>query len=735
MIIHSTEHTFFYIDPNIKKTAGSIGGDGSSVANAAMDFPSEFQDNVIYLIRRTDNGYFARLPLRTTTSNVTSLVILGMPKHGTKYWDEMPEDAKTAWLDADVDSDYACICKYADNDERFHYTGWDVTNCRNFTMRNITLMNYATRDWEEKGWSIVCNSGYGCNGDIQHCRFGDAHILAEGSELGNTSELWDFETAGTDYNPQYCHGGRFIHLGDTCGNICTIKDIYIDNWSSRNAIYCGKKRNIIIEDIHFRTRSESARESGISWGSDEWISPTVRVKNCDYKFYYNNRHDRYMQQFISGRVERIYVDGITAGLGTTQSFDQYDNQVGIQAILGISSRFPGSSIKNVTCNFPDFHGGSGHLISFDYIHNNDSLYTAPQDQYIEIKDITINMCQTKDARYGNYNHDDSGANNFISRNAGLLYLARSGYYDHNVSSDFLVQNLTLNGLRSNVFYACSAILDLQDTDIVGNVALFNCVGKIKSISSWYPGYLLRDDGSNLLYIGKLNANLTNASYPYNKQESVYLSDPNRPGATDVSGHSHILVNEVTGNCWTSSYWDAVYPHSYVCTNDGMPGNYTCRTGRSKCQTWSAYNDQTDTGCSLKLINESGDDWHWPLRIGGDPFKGITKSVQAGSYNAEFFLALYGYNANGTSGSYEEIKDRLFIRIKLPNGNYVYSSAGKCVVDEDTVWYNIESTTNYKFVIPLDIATAGDIEIDYTWSFYHNGGITLLDPYPKITPRS
>ena len=47
MIIHNVEHTFFYIDPNIKKTAGSAGGDGSSASKAAINFPTEFNDNVI----------------------------------------------------------------------------------------------------------------------------------------------------------------------------------------------------------------------------------------------------------------------------------------------------------------------------------------------------------------------------------------------------------------------------------------------------------------------------------------------------------------------------------------------------------------------------------------------------------------------------------------------------------------------------------------------------------------
>lgn len=722
MIIHNENHTFFYIDPTIKKTAGSSGGDGSSAANAAMNFPSTFQNNVVYLVRRSDDGYFAELPLQTTTDNVASLVILGMPKQGAEYWDDMPADAKSAWLDSNVETDYASICMYTENYEQYRNTGWSLTNCRNLTLRNLKVMRYGeTDDWP--GWILTCGSNYGCNANIAHCMFGNMKTGEQGSELGNVSEIIMHETAGTDYNPGSYTGGRFISLdGSHWASICQIKDVAIYDYGCGTCINCGKKRNIILENIEYNFRSNYDRgETAITWGNDDnfWRAPLVHVKNCQSKFYYSNRSDRYMRRFIGGYVDRIHVDGLTAGLGTTQSFTQYDNSVGIREALWAYSRSSGSSIKNVTCNYPDFHGGSGRLIRFQYQHDDGNVRTSQQEQYVEVKNITINMCSVQDAKYSNYSHNDRNGNNFNSEDAGLLYLGRNGNYDRLVSSDFLVSDLHLNGIRSNVATFEHAILDLQDVDIVGNVSCWNCVGKIKSISSWYPGYILRDAGSNLLYVGKITCNLANTSYSYNKQPSVM-----------TNGNSHILVHEVNGNCWTSDYWDAVYPHSYICTNDGIAGNYTCRTGRSKCQTWSAYNDQTDTGCSLKFTNESSDDWHWPMRVGNDPFKGIVKSVQAGSYNATFYLALYGYNIR-----FDEIKDRMFIRIKLPDGNYVYSSAGVCMVDEDTVWSNIEGTTNYKFVIPIDVEEAGNLEIDFTWSFYMDGGVTLLDPYPKLTARS
>lgn len=730
MIIHNVEHKFFYIDPNIKMTAGSVGGDGSSAANAAMDFPSTFEDNVIYLVRRSASGYFAKLPIRTTASNITSLVILGMPKENEEFWDQMPADAKSAWKDADVADSYATICHYCnDNYDEWTNTAWSLPNCRNLTFRNLKITHwrpgYADND---KGWTFSCNSGYGCNGDIQRCKFGSMEILEEGSELGNVSKFIDLDSPSykldAENNPVYHNtnwrdGGRYIYLGSTWGNICTLRNLEFNSYSGFAVINCGKKRNIVIENIVAKARTVYNRENLIGWESDENFSPTVRINNCTYKLYYSH-FDNFMHSFIGGRVDRVYIDGVTASSASNQFDTLNGNRIGIASILGFDTRTTGSIIKNVNISFPEIHGGSGHLIAFTYIHNYENINMAQQEQYITVKDITISMCQTAAATYGNENHNDSSGNNFNSGDHGLLCLACSDNRDRLVSSDFLVKDVHLTGYRSNVLYADNAILDLQEEDIVGNVSLFNCVGKIKSITSYYPGHILNDRGSNLLYIGKIQCNLANTEYSYNKQPSV-----------DISWRSHILVHEVNGNCWTSSYGSVDYPHSYICTNDGMAGNYTCRTGRSKCQTWSAYNDQTNTGCSLRLINESGsDDWHWPMRIGADPFKGITKHVQAGSYNANFYLALYGYNIR-----FDEIKDRFFIRIKLPNGQYVYSQAGQCYLDEDTTWSNIEGTTNYKFVIPLDIDQDGDIEIDYVWSFYMDGAETLLDPYPKLVARS
>ena len=60
-------------------------------ANAA-----DFADNTCYLIRRTSESYATIIPNGENT-NITNLLLLGMPNPSDLMYDFVPEEAKTAW--------------------------------------------------------------------------------------------------------------------------------------------------------------------------------------------------------------------------------------------------------------------------------------------------------------------------------------------------------------------------------------------------------------------------------------------------------------------------------------------------------------------------------------------------------------------------------------------------------------------------------------------------------------
>src|SRR5574344_1974092 len=104
--IHNVDHQIVYIDPNLKYIDNEVEGDGSSPSNCLWDIKDPILDNRIYLIRRSANKYYAEFPMYKSYSNVTSLVIWGMPKENELDWDKLPETVKTAWLDTDKPNAY-----------------------------------------------------------------------------------------------------------------------------------------------------------------------------------------------------------------------------------------------------------------------------------------------------------------------------------------------------------------------------------------------------------------------------------------------------------------------------------------------------------------------------------------------------------------------------------------------------------------------------------------------------
>ena len=810
MKIHNVVHTIFYIDPNKAHIDNAVEGDGSSVENAAFNFPTsrgtevsnnqEINDNVVYLVRKSVDGYFAQLPYDKSSDDVTSLVIIGMPSEGEKYWDDLPAEVKSKW---GGDEGSACVCKYMGNsypdDTGSRVRPWTLPSCKNFTMYNVRFMTCNSDHRQDFDWCIRMSSSYGTNLDIQNCEFGEmlegedgrstfydftpiehnpAFVYADGKPVladnpsVTSSVIWSTETQPKQLSGYYT-ACRYIDAiasvnSSPFSNIVVIKNVTINTERDNAALNVGKPRNLIIENVVFNTVNGSYQTAAIHWGHDDFRAPTVSIRNVKVYYYFCDGWGCcYLKPVFSGRVDRIDVNNVVVKPAKRQTVASIENKFGPAPIIDIVTRFTGSEFKNIYIDIPHVNGTRGSVFSCTYNNDYTDLKIAPSKQYSLVKDIYINAYDVKDStktesteiefspmqvkygipddpdnptkytlvQYSKVGENIEDGDPFYADYPGLLCLGHDNSYMRVVSSEFLVQNININAYRGVAMRVSSAILDLTDTTIRGAISLQNSVGKIYEIESYYPGYLVRDNGNNLLYIQKLKANLDNEVYGYNSQPSV--SD----GAHTLSGRSHLLINTSVGNCWPSTYWDPQYPHSYVCTNDGTTGNYSVRTGRSSARTWSAHRVPSDTetdatGCSLKLVNESADDWHWPLRIGCDPFKGIVKSVEdEGKYNATFFLALYNYY-----GRYDEIKDRLFIRIKLPDGSYVYSNEGVCERDTTSVWDGVEGTTNYKFVIPLDIKKPSgfrngidvlNIEIDFTWSFYMLNTATFLDPYPTL----
>lgn len=699
MLIHNAEHTFYYIDPS-----ASSSGDGSSVANAAKAFPAEMNtDNVIYLVRRTSINTKANFPTLSsskTWSTPKSVVFMGMPKSTDKLFASMPEDAKTAWVDAD--QDYAYVNDPTTSDCYFYWS-----NCTNFHMSRICFLTNRENNMQV----VECgNTTYGTNVFFDHCWFRTAKT--------------DFTVQGASRVSYYC-GKNFFYFNNALNrtaNSAKITNCRIDKYGNGNGIWLGYTKNIYIDNCTFNLLQQSNDGAGIGWYWDDpkWATE-LRATNITAHYYYSNVTDRYMPPIIRGAVKRALVDTVTIDMGAVQNWSPYQGYYCSyeQGCISLRTLCAGTVVENITATIGSI-GQRDRVVNISYKQetNDDRHRMVSRGQYNVVRNVTVTAIQSYTANACRY--ESTWPTTPYEYGYGCVHVQIEGYYLRQSANDFLLQNIHVNAPMGTAIYADQAMLDLADCDVVGAVSVWNCVGKIKSINTWYPGYAVNDRGVNTLYVGDITCNKNNPSWEYNSQYSV-----------SIGYHSYMLVGASNIRCYPTTYTADFNPESYtyecnyICTNDQMAGAYFARGIKSKAETWSAYRQGSSSNCSIRLTNEVADDRYWPLLVGGVPFKGITQHVTAGDHTMTFYLTMYGYN------DYSEIMNRFFVTIELPNGKRIFSEEGSWQLDTDSVWENLDGYTSYKLTIPFHVDKEGDISTSFQWSWYMVGAATFVDPFPTI----
>lgn len=701
MLIHNTEHTFYYIDPSLE----SEDGDGSSVATAAKHFPADMNvDNRIYLVRRTSIDTPAIFPhdnsSHKTYGDVKSFVVMGMPKSDDALFTQMPEDAKSAWVDED--QDYAPV-KSAGNG-RYELT---YTACTNFFMFRVCFMNDKGSGYA--GYDITLDNGNGCDVRLDHCWF-------------RTSAA-DFTAEGESASPYNASGTRWLKFNTSLNNHAhdaKITNCRFDKWGEDAGIHLGYVQNVYIENCEFHLSQASG--SAIEWSdvNYRWCAE-VYVKNLKGYYYFNDKIYYNIPSMIRGCCKRALINTVTMDKGPNQNHSPYQGQCWFSEMLDLRVYGAGSVIENVTVNAPDVVGYGSCII---YMKNNTSYSEVDRNmvsrgQYNVIRNITINFAESYDTP--NLRHEQSSwTENIGDEDCGLIHIISTGSYDRQCATDYLLQNIHVNAPMGKAIRAWYTMFDMADCDVKGTVEAGHSLGKIKSISTWRPGYAFYDSGINTMYIGEITCNKSNPMWEYNSQEAV-----------TSTYHSYILVGKTNTRCYPVKYNDNtnfdsyIYECNYICTNDQMDGAYMCRNAHSKAEAWSVYRQGSTSTCSIRLTNDVKDDKNWPLVVGGAPFKGITQHVTQGDHTITFYLTMYGYN------DYSTIKDKFHVIVEIPSGEKIFSEEGNWALDEESVWENLDGYTSYKLTIPFHMEEEGDIVTSYTWSWYMVGAATFVDPFPTI----
>lgn len=709
MILHSKTHDVRYIDPSI-----SDPGDGTTPAKAYKDFPtsaSEYPENVVFIVRRSSSDtVYAKLPTNLSV-DTQSLVIWGMPKSTNTLYQSIPQEAKTAW--GSDNGDYAYILYDFNNTD---VPGLCADGCKNFDMQYVALMVDGNTSSGHRAIRVR-NGLYGCNAVIKYCWF-----------RASTNWVLDGTRPSDDR-----HGGRYLSVneGDNYsynrfGHRVVFTNNQIDVYS-RIDVSCFNfcyTEYVELKDVNINICQANPTVPVIECGRGDTNTkaPIVLVDNVHAKYFYSN-HIYYNFRTIMSFNRCLYgiVQNCSYEKAAVQHWSPYDNQIYFNSLIYMNLLSAGSTIKDITINYPDVNGEYQYAVDIRY-ENRYNPEEAQYGQYTKLENIVVNCCESSAPYRDSYNYSNN-ENTYGEYGYDHHHLIRC-YMGHDrdrvVSTEYLLKDLKITAPRGRALLATNSLIDMKTMDIYGTVALNNCMGKIGTINTWYPGYCFNDVGGNLIHINKIECNRFNTSFPYTGQHAILPSYRSNILVTtcNIEMMPNTVNTEDQRNC------------SYVCTNNNNhigDGNYFVRNQRSFCRTWSVNRVGSYGGCSLKLSNESGDsDWNFPLLIGGLPFKGVTKNCPtAGSYVAKIYATTYGYNDPSM------ISDQLKVRLTKADKTIVTSFDGEWKPDTSSTWENIEAGTAYVLEIPFTVDEAQDIEFEFAFSWDMIGGATYLDPHPVV----
>ena len=267
MIYSNVDFNVVYVDPSI-----GTAGDGTTPAGALKALPAnaaDFADNTCYLIRRTSESYATIIPNGENT-NITNLLLLGMPNPSDLMYDFVPEEAKTAW-GAD-EAEYANVKSFV-ADGRFQ-----LPNLRVFLMHRVYLFrdgidsnNYMLYFYNSNEYKMCVS--------FEHCKFG-----SKGIDVDNPEYAGGALTKSRLKSYVYIYYARMLNIRD-----CVINYAITGNSSNCHGIYCRFPEILHVEDVKvYSPLNYSSYEYYplcLSENSDDGIECEIRNISQELRIY------------------------------------------------------------------------------------------------------------------------------------------------------------------------------------------------------------------------------------------------------------------------------------------------------------------------------------------------------------------------------------------------------------------------------------------------------------------
>jgi len=690
MLFSNIDFSVIYVDPSI-----AAAGNGSTPNQALKDLPAaaSLADRTCYLIRRTDETTACSLP-QGTNSAIRHILLMGMPIATDTAYALVPDEAKTSWG--------------GDTAERANIASADASatmslpNLRTFLLHRLYLQRNGSSASQYFMQSYQTAEYQGMFA-VEHCKLG-----VRGTDIDRDG--WTGPAYTNTAMNRYLYFGyvRCLRIQD-----CTVN--YKPHSSDYPAVYCHYPEILDLEDTRVNLlafeNSRSAYALNLKGCYDQQTGTEATVTGVSFRYVFNGTGCRYFPGGLClGAHLSTRVSGITAASVIPEGMAiPSDSCQPYQSLLSISG-LNDFSIRGIDVNLPHFWRHYNHLL---YV--NGSVQSLSPGVEREISNVSVILGTDETAGIAGSMSYDEYKGSYNSENIHYaLCVAMDGGNSSCYPKVCRADGVSVTFARGRA--ASFSLCRITDSSFQGMVVLSRCMADIDSVSTWFPGYVMRIQSYTHARIGRLTVNRGNETYPYAYDTAV---DRDKYSCSCFIGESNVIPEQTALSGSGVSQQFAI-----SCASECGEGHYTLRTQNIAVDTWNVRR----TGgapAALKLWNDKWNNTGMAV-LGRKPFKGkLLTAASPGRYILKLHVAWKNYADEDDMGR------RFFVTATTGEGSqarmFCSSLGGRWSDDSSSVWENDTDLVRKCLELPVDMETAGTVDVRLFFSWYSADGFLYVDP--------
>lgn len=749
IVYDNVTYTVKYVDP-----INTPAGDGSTVATALSTLPSTLTNYTCYLIRRTTDEDNLGVDLqRTRNSGKTHIMLLGMPYPDSDLYDQIEQDAKTAWgNDPGIYARIRCNTPTANTtvaDGAIFYENSIKTlyceNCYFYRDANgVTAQSYL--------WSIFYIDGenYTDRSLIwNHCKFSYTQYDLESDDfLANNSTITQNNYSEVKCGSYaYIHSAKNIILKDCIINYVGVWDNYWDygeayrSWN--RCFYIPNRCDNFLMDggqinrLNFRSRSGATSQYvpiSIERNRQDGICTKSTFRNVTLNLIMmTNTSDCYNPYMIFSQSADVVLENIHCNIKhmrnyNTSSYGMNMNTDNDYAMIWLSCSRNSLRVNGVYMNMEN--RTDIKISGFPVLLVDSAPVSNSGNPSCCIKNIDFRFPQSIHRNVGcEIFRVERSTYGWMTDNAWSYVRFDDNYRNHSIAflNNYLITDTYISSPAHTNWGVSIHRVGMKTDTLNCKVFASSCPVQLNSLYNYRSdSRAFRGDYACYLKCGTFTAN---PSY-YHGQRQIDL---------DGRSAAYITTSNVMPydeNCISSNYACAANCN-LICLNTIESGQFFARNPMVFAKSWSSIRTGSTALASLKLYSNVYNNPIYPLCIGAAPYRGL--EVTPATLGKKI-LTVYCARGLFNNSEIERAPFKFWIEAHVPEiqpdetvDYYVTTSFGKMFKTDTSTWSGTTAVTPFKIELPIEVKELTvpiDVKLYYSW--YGTSGFVYVDPDIRLT---